>query len=89
MAELTAASASLDLEGKSPSELEQRRREIVLTLQRDYRGYDDPDIPTEMLHELVVITSTLRRKNAGPPRAKPSTGAAKTKPKATVDDLLL
>jgi hypothetical protein len=68
----------------TPSELEQRRREIVLSLTTSYRGYDDPDVPLPLLQELAVITSTLRRKNAGPPRAK---RAANGKAKVTLDDL--
>lgn len=67
----------------TPGELESRRREIVLSLTTVYRGYDDPDVPIELLHELAFITQTLRRKNAGPPKAKKPPSA----PKPTVDDL--
>jgi hypothetical protein len=66
-----------------PMRLEARRREIVLSLTTVYRGYDDPEVPMELLRELAFITSTLRRKQAGPPRAKrPST--TKT---LSIDDL--
>lgn len=67
----------------TPSELEQRRREIVTSLTTKYAGYDDPDVPLTLLQELAIITSTLRRKNAGPPRAKRTNGKAKP----TIDDL--
>jgi hypothetical protein len=71
-------------EERTPAELEMRRREIVTSLTTQYRGYDDPDVPIEILRELAVITSTLRRKNSGPPRARRSTNGRRT---YTVDDL--
>lgn len=70
-------------EVKSPAELEQRRREIVMSLTTQYKGYDDPDVPLDLLRELALITSTLRRKNAGPPRARRTNG----KRPPSVDDL--
>jgi hypothetical protein len=76
------AANGFDLNGKTPSELEQRRRDIVQSLTTKYRGYDDPDVPIELLGELALITSALRRKNAGPPRRAP---ARRSRP--TVDDL--
>lgn len=69
----------------TPSELEQRRRDIVLSLTTKYKGYDDPEVPVEVLHELAFITQTLRRKNAGPPKVKRAPASAKSKP--TIDDL--
>jgi hypothetical protein len=69
---------------KTPAELEQRRREIILSLTTTYSGYDDPDVPLELLQQLAIITSTLRRKNAGPPRTKRQTNG---KAKLTIDDL--
>jgi hypothetical protein len=69
---------------RTPSELEARRREIVHALTHQYKGYDDPDIPMPLLQELAIITSTLRRKNAGPPREKRPAAPRRT---ATVDDL--
>lgn len=84
MPEVTAATFNLD--DKSPVELENRRREIVSDLSTRYKGYDDPDVPPSLLHELVAITSQLRRKNAGPP--KPAKRAAAPKVKATLDDLM-
>lgn len=72
-----------DPDGKTPSELEQRRRDIVASLTTKYRGYDDPDVPIELLHQLAVITSTLRKKNAGPPRR----AATRRTSRPTVDDL--
>jgi hypothetical protein len=78
----------LDTTELTPSELEQRRRDIVLSLTTQYKGYDDPEIPLELLHELAMITSTLRRKNAGPPKAKRSPSVPKSKGRVgTVDDL--
>lgn len=68
--------------GKTPSELEQRRRDIVASLTTKYKGYDDPEVPIELLSELALITSTLRRKNAGPPKAP-----SKARNRPTVDDL--
>lgn len=75
-----------DLEdARSPAELEARRREIVHDLTHRYRGYDDPEVPIPLLQELAVLTSTLRRKNAGPPRTPRP--AATTKRQATIDDI--
>jgi len=68
---------------RTPAELEMRRREIVTSLTTKYRGYDDPDVPLDLLRELAFITSTLRRKNAGPPRTKRANGKAPP----TIDDL--
>lgn len=68
---------------RSPSELEQRRRDIVMSLTTKYRGYDDPDVPIELLSELALITSTLRRKNAGPPKEK----SPRSRTLPTIDDL--
>lgn len=73
-----------DLVGKTPSELEQRRRDIVTSLTTKYRGYDDPDVPIELLSELALITSTLRRKNAGPPKTSRPKGS---RSRPTIDDL--
>lgn len=86
---LTPNGTSSDLHAalltQTPSELEQRRRDIIVSLTTVYKGYDDPDVPIELLHELAFITQTLRRKNAGPPKAKRA--PAKSGPKPTVDDL--
>jgi hypothetical protein len=78
----TPTSLSAALATQTPAELEQRRREIVTAFTTKYRGYDDPDIPLELLHELAFITQTLRRKNAGPPKAKKTAAA-----KPTIEDL--
>jgi len=88
MPEITTETFSL--ENKSPGELEQRRRDIVLELQTKYTSYDDPNIPITLLHELSVITSTLRRKTAGPPKeAKAKTSTRKTSvPKSSIGDLM-
>jgi hypothetical protein len=67
MAELSLE--TLDLSVLSAPELEQKRRGIVQTLTTNYKGYDDPTIPEELLHILAVITKTLRQKSSGPPRA--------------------
>ena len=76
---------TLNLAGKTPAELEQRRREIVKSLTEVYKGYDDPDVPAHVLHELAAITATLRRKTSGPPKvAKPRAKKSVT----TTDDLM-
>jgi hypothetical protein len=69
---------------RTPTELEARRREIVVSLTTKYKGYDDPDVPIDLLRELALLTSTLRRKNAGPPRAKRD---GKQRIVATAEDL--
>jgi hypothetical protein len=74
------------LEGKSPAELEQRRREVVKAIASFPKQYDDPDCPEVLLQELALITGTLRRRTAGPPKeakASKRSGA----PKATVEDM--
>lgn len=82
----TATIDALNLDGKTPSELEARRREIVQYLLSMPKGYDDENVPESVLHELAVITGALRRRTAGPPKAKKPTGTAGPKP--TVDNLL-
>lgn len=67
------------LAAMSPVELENRRREIVTSAAGEYEN-----LSTDMLNELAFITSTLRRRSSGPPKA--AKGAAK--PKATIDTLL-
>ena len=69
---------------RTPAELEMRRREIVTSLTTTYAGYDDPAVPMDLLRELAFLTSTLRRRNSGPPRRKAS---RKTPP--TIEDLLI
>jgi hypothetical protein len=83
---LVGAVAAVTNGDRTPSELEQRRRDIVQSLTKDYRGFDDPEVPLELLRELALITSTLRRKHSGPPKAKKTSGA---KPKVTLDDLMI
>lgn len=84
---MPAASLSdLGLEGKTPQDLEAIRREIISTLQTDYKGYDDPEVPMDLLNKLAVVTSSLRRKNAGPPKTKTPKASAS---KAKVDDFIV
>ena len=64
----------------TPLDLENRRREIVTAANGKY-----DDLTTEMLQELAYITSSLRRRNSGPPKEAKTSGA---KPKATLDSLL-
>lgn len=74
------------LQDKSPAELEQRRREVVKSIAGFPKSYDDPDCPETLLQELALITGTLRRRTATPPKeakASKRSGA----PKATIDDL--
>lgn len=75
--------APAQAEAPNPAQLEQRRREIVLSLTTRYQGYDDPEVPLDLLRELAFICSKLRRKNSGPPSTKRN-GARR---KFTVDDL--
>jgi len=83
---MTEATLShLNLDGKTPAELEQRRRLIVQSLTTVYKGYDDPDVPTQILHELAAITATLRRRTSGPPKV---TKTRATKKVVSTDDLL-
>lgn len=82
---MEATLSALNLAGKTPAELEQRRREIVKSLTENYRGYDDPDVPTHLLHELAAITATLRRKTSGPPKVAKTRA---TKKAVSTDDLM-
>lgn len=75
----------LNLDGKTPAELEQRRREIVLSLTTKYKGYDDPEVPASVLHELAAITATLRRRTSGPPKVAKRSKIART---SSTDDLM-
>lgn len=68
----------LKLSALSPLELEERRRQIVSGAKGDYES-----LSTESLQELAFITSTLRKRNAGPPKV-----TKVAKPKATLDSLL-
>lgn len=80
--------AAFSLEGKTAEELEAERRAIVQSLTTTYKGYEDPNIPRDLLAKLAVITSTLRRKNAGPPK-KPKTPSEKgPKSKKDLNDIL-
>jgi len=77
------------LEGKQPSELDQRRREIIVTLEAFPKKWDDPDIPIPLLEELAFITGTLRRKTSGPPKVAKTPRRGSTGPRApgSVSDL--
>lgn len=85
MPEVNEAFPQFDAMG--PAELEAERRAIIGEMQTKYKGYDDPLMPEELLHKLALITSKLRKKNAGPPKA--TKAPSKRGPKATVDDLLI
>jgi hypothetical protein len=83
---MTEATLShLNLDGKTPAELEQRRREIVQSLTTQFKGFDDPDVPTTLLHELAAITSALRRRTSGPPKVAKKTRVTKA---VSTDDLM-
>lgn len=72
------------LEGKSPSELEQRRAAIV----SQYLGKNLDDMTIPHLQELAALTSALRRRTAGGAPKSTSRVKAKAKPKsASLDDL--
>jgi len=69
------------LAAMTPAELEQRRRTIVASANGSYES-----LSTEDLQELSFVVSTLRRRNAGPPKTARVAG---TKAKPSIDDLLL
>lgn len=78
--------STFSLEDKSPQELETERRSIIATMTTKYKGYEDPEVPREMLQRLAIITAALRRKNSGPPKAaKPK---AANGSKKSLDDVL-
>lgn len=79
--------SDLGLSDKTPSELEALRLSMVETLRTEYKGYDDPDVPMDLLNKLAVVTSSLRRKNAGPPKVPKTTKTPKEK--AQTDDFLV
>lgn len=78
-----ANAETFGLQDRTPTELEARRREIIAFLQTQPRGFDDPNVPLEILQELAAVTAILRRKSAGPPKV--AKRASKTP--ATLDDL--
>lgn len=78
----------LGLSTKTPMELEERRRAIIDDFRTKYKSYDDPNIPDALLNELAVITGTLRRKNAGPPKAEKKPKATSSK-KMNTDDFVV
>jgi hypothetical protein len=77
-----------ELGAKSPIELHARRAEILATIQTYPLSWKDPNIPTELLQELAFIAGTLRRKNAGPPRAAKPQRRGSAINKSTTADLL-
>lgn len=79
---MTEIAKVFSLDDKSPGELEARRRELVALA----KGNVD-DLSLDQLRELAAITSALRRRTAGPPKAAKAAKGAK-KPKATMDDLM-
>lgn len=81
--------ATFNLETLTPSELESRRRDIIRELQSDFRGYDDPTVPLPLLQELAAVTSTLRRRNAGPSKTPKLKRTSTKPPPVSIDDLIL
>jgi hypothetical protein len=81
-----ATLSDLGLGDKSPQDLEAIRREIVAKLTTEYKGYDDPEVPMDLLNRLAVVTSSLRRKNAGPPKVVKTPKASKAK---STDDFVI
>jgi hypothetical protein len=72
------------LSAMAPLELENRRRAIVDDIVVKHKGnFEDPALELGLLEELAYITSTLRKRSAGPPKA-----AKPAKVKATIDDLI-
>lgn len=85
---MPAASLSdLGLADKNPLELEAIRREIVTKMTTEYKGYNDPEVPMELLNTLAVVTSSLRKKNSGPPKAPKATKTSAAK--AKTDDFVV
>lgn len=85
---MPAASLSdLGLADKNPQELEALRRELVTQMTIDYKGYNDPEVPMDLLNQLAVITQALRRKNSGPPKDNKKKRAAKAT--TTTDDFVI
>lgn len=83
-----ATIAQFNLEGKTPSELEQRRRDIIAEMTLQYRGYDDPNLPIGLLQELAAVTSSLRRRTAGPPKANKTAAQKRKPPPLTTNEIL-
>jgi hypothetical protein len=80
--------STLNLEALSVVELDQRRTVLVDEMRTKYKGYDDPEVPDELLHELAAITARLRLRNSGPPKTKTVAKRAAKVP-TTTDDLLI
>jgi len=58
------------LKALSGPELHARRLQILDTIVKYERSWDDPNLPLELLQELAFVTGILRRsKTSGPPRA--------------------
>lgn len=78
--------AAFNLEAATPSELEQRRRNIISTYSNS-ASVDDMSI--EHLKELAAITSAMRRRTVtGPKSAKKASSAKRaSKSPASVDDI--
>lgn len=78
-----------DLDNKSQLDLEHRRSEIVKQIASYPMGGDDPNVPLSLLHELLAITSRLRRGHAGPPKPTKTQKerAAKSTKRASLEDL--
>lgn len=82
-----ASLTTFSLEGKTPQELETRRREIITDLSTKYKGPDDEAVPLALLQELAAVTASLRRKNAGPPKKAKEPKAPKGA-KKDINDIL-
>lgn len=77
---------TFNLQDHSPAQLEQERRAVVTIIASFPKSYDDPDVPTELLQKLALITGTLRRRTAGPPKAAKASKRSGA-PKPSVEDL--
>ena len=77
------ASKVFNIAELSPAELEARRRQIVASCAGNWEA-----LSVEDLRELSAITSALRRRTAGPPKAAKAPSKAKSK-KATAEQVLL
>lgn len=82
----------LDLTSLDRPALEARRRAILDALNTQYRGYDDPSVPEDLLCELSIVLAALKRRTVGPPKRKTSleSKAAKSvkSKKTTTSDII-
>lgn len=82
-----ATLTTFNLEGSSPEQLEQRRREIVQSYGPNALDKVD-DMSLDHLRELAALTAALRRRTTPSATGKKAKAAKKAGPKVSADDLL-